>query len=194
MFAKFGRKVNVYLRHRVFGEFPDLHSTANNDPVWVLVIRNSDWHFRLPIWSGPEFFATDTIRPRLEAIGADLKQVHVIEAVRTGEAQSRGFSITADLAKLEAAVRAIPGVRLVTVDPITAYLGGTDTRRTSDVRAALGPLQGLAAQYGVAVVAVSHLNKAAGGGKSVNAVTGSGAFVCRCKSVISCHERPSRRR
>jgi putative DNA primase/helicase len=124
----------------------------------------------------------DTIRPRLEAIGADLKQVHVIEAVRTGEAQSRGFSITADLAKLEAAIRAIPGVRLVTVDPITAYLGGTDTHRTSDVRAALGPLQVLASQYGVAVVAVSHLNKAGGGGKSVNAVTGSGAFVAAARA------------
>ncbi len=124
----------------------------------------------------------DTIRPRLEAVGADLKRVHVIEAVRTGEGHSRGFSITADLEKLEAAIKAIPDVRLVTVDPITAYLGGTDTHRTSDVRAALGPLQSMAARYGVAVVAVSHLNKAAGGGKSVNAVTGSAAFVAAARA------------
>ncbi|MEY9525606.1 hypothetical protein ABIF70_006747 [Bradyrhizobium japonicum] len=124
----------------------------------------------------------DTIRPRLEAVGADLKRVHVIEAVKTGEGKSRGFNITADLAKLEEAMKRIPNVRLVTVDPITAYLGGTDTHRTSDVRAALGPLQVLAAQYGVAIVAVSHLNKAGGGGKSVNAVTGSGAFVAAARA------------
>lgn len=124
----------------------------------------------------------DTIRPRLEAAGANINVVHVIEAVKTGEGQSRGFNITADLAKLEAAMKLIPNVRLVTVDPITAYLGGTDTHRTSDVRAALGPLQVLASQYGVAVVAVSHLNKAGGGGKSVNAVTGSGAFVAAARA------------
>jgi putative DNA primase/helicase len=124
----------------------------------------------------------DTIRPRLEAVGADLKRVHVIEAVKTGEGKSRGFDITADLAKLEEEMKRIPNVRLVTVDPITAYLGGTDTHRTSDVRAALGPLQVLAAQYGVAVVAVSHLNKAGGVGKSVNAVTGSGAFVAAARA------------
>lgn len=124
----------------------------------------------------------DTIRPRLEAVRANINVVHVIEAVKTGDGQSRGFNITADLAKLEAAIKSIPNVRLVTVDPITAYLGGTDTHRTSDVRAALGPLQVLAAQYGVAVVAVSHLNKASGGGKSINAVTGSGAFVAAARA------------
>ena len=53
----------------------------------------------------------DTIRPRLEAVGADLRRVHVIEAVRVGERQSRGFSITADLAHLEAALKAHPDVR-----------------------------------------------------------------------------------
>lgn len=124
----------------------------------------------------------DTIRPRLEAVGADLNRVHVIEAVRVGEGRSRGFSITADLMPLEDALKSNPDIRLVTVDPITAYLGGIDTHRTSDVRAALGPLQTMAAKYGVAVVAVSHLNKASGGGKSVNAVTGSGAFVAAARA------------
>lgn len=124
----------------------------------------------------------DTIRPRLEAAGADLRRVHVIEAVQISEGKSRSFSITEDLARLEAALQSISDVRLVIVDPITAYLGKTDTHRTSDVRAALSPLQTLAARFGVAVVAVSHLNKTGGGGKSVNAVTGSGAFVAAARA------------
>ena len=41
----------------------------------------------------------DTIRPRLEAAGAALDRVHVIEAVRTGGGQMRGFSLTQDLAE-----------------------------------------------------------------------------------------------
>ncbi|MGX1107840.1 MULTISPECIES: AAA family ATPase [Bradyrhizobium] len=124
----------------------------------------------------------DTIRPRLEAAGADLEKVHVIEAVRTGEGRMRGFNLVADLAHIEAALKANPDIRLVTVDPITAYMGPTDTHRTADVRAALSPLQTLAAQYGVAVVAISHLNKASGTGKSINAVTGSNAFVAAARA------------
>jgi RecA-family ATPase len=46
----------------------------------------------------------DTIRPRLEAAGAALERVHVIEAVRTLAGQIRGFSLTQDLAQLEEAI------------------------------------------------------------------------------------------
>lgn len=101
----------------------------------------------------------DTIRPRLEAADADLCRVHVIEAIKTSDGNTRGFSITEDLTHLERTLQEVGNVRLVIVDPITAYLGGTDTHRTADVRAALAPLQQLAARFAVAVIAVSHLNK-----------------------------------
>jgi putative DNA primase/helicase len=124
----------------------------------------------------------DTIRPRLEAAGADLTAVHVIEAVKVAEGQSRSFSITQDIVRLENAILSLPNVKLLIVDPITAYLAGTDTHRTADVRSALSPLQALASRFDIAVIAVSHLNKAGGGGKSVNAVTGSGAFVAAARA------------
>jgi len=137
----------------------------------------------------------DTIRPRLEAVAADLHRVHVIEAVRTGQG-IRGFSLTEDLTKLEAALCDVGDVRLVVVDPITAYLGGSDTHKTGDVRAALAPLQELASRYRIAVVAVSHFNKSAGGGKSINAVTGSAAFVAASRAtfiVTKDNDNPLRR-
>lgn len=126
----------------------------------------------------------DTIRPRLEAAGANLSLVQVIEGVRTGSGQMRGFSITEDLAPLEWALTQARDVKLVIVDPITAYLGGTKTHIAADVRAALAPLQELASRYRVAVVAVSHLNKSSGNGKSINAVTGSVAFVAASRATF----------
>src|SRR4029077_20705512 len=52
-------------------------------------------------------------------------------------------------------------VKLVVIDPITAYLGfGTvDSFRTADVRAVLTPLVTLAAEMKVAMIAVMHFNK-----------------------------------
>lgn len=74
----------------------------------------------------------DTIRPRLEAAGADLDRVHVVEAVRTGVGAMRGLSLQTDMARLERLLDELPDVRLVVIDPITAYLDKTDTHKTAD--------------------------------------------------------------
>lgn len=132
----------------------------------------------------------DTIRPRLEAAGADLDRVHVIEAAMTDDGRGqRGFSLAADLDKLADFLARNGNVRLVTVDPITAYLGGVDTHRTSDVRASLAPLQALAQKYRVAVVAISHLNKGGTTG-AMNRVTGSLAFVAAARAAFIVAREP----
>lgn len=138
----------------------------------------------------------DTIRPRLEAVCADLAKVHILEAVRDKKGERRLFSLKQDMARLEEAINRVTDVRLVIVDPVTAYLDGTDTHKTSDVRAALAPLQEFAMRRGVAILAVSHLNKNGGGGDAVNAVTGSGAFVAAARGaflVAKDPEDPQRR-
>ena len=126
----------------------------------------------------------DTIRPRLEVAGADLTRVHVIEAIEQGTGGRRGFSLTSDLSPLEQTLDNVGDVALVIVDPVSAYLSGTDTYKNADVRAALAPLQELAARRRIAVVAVSHFNKTAGQGKSINAITGSGAFVAASRATF----------
>jgi hypothetical protein len=124
--------------------------------------------------------AGDTIVPRLMAAGADCSRVQIAEAVTTddgrGNRSRRMFHLQADLARLEALLSKIGDVRLVIIDPISAYLGGVDTHRNSDVRGVLGLVADMAARQHVAVVAVSHWNKA-GAGSALNRVTGSGAFV-----------------
>lgn len=127
----------------------------------------------------------DTIRPRLQAAGADLARVQVIQAVQTDKAGMRGLSLIMDIKQLESYLDTNPDVRLIIIDPITAYLDKADTHKTADVRSALMPLQVMAATRKVAVVVISHHNKSGGNGKAVNAVTGSGAFVALARASFT---------
>jgi len=114
----------------------------------------------------------DTIRPRLDAAGADVERVAALSI----------SSLQRDLPDLEKAMHDAPGVRLVVIDPITAYLAGTDSHKNADVRSLLAPLAELAARHRVAVVAVSHLNKHVGGSALYRA-QGSLAFTAAARAV-----------
>ena len=101
----------------------------------------------------------DTIRPRLEDMGADLGLVTALTAVRDEEGRERLPSLVDDLQALEL-VLAKGGYRLVVIDPINAYLGASlDTHRDAAIRSVLSPLAALAERCGVAVAAVRHLTK-----------------------------------
>lgn len=105
---------------------------------------------------------SDTIRPRLEAAGADLARVVALSAIRDTEGE-RLPELPLDLGGLERAV-AESEAALVVIDPLMAYLGSeVNSWRDQDVRRALAPLAALAERTGCAVVIVRHLNKAAGG-------------------------------
>jgi putative DNA primase/helicase len=128
----------------------------------------------------------DTIRPRLEAAGADLTHVHVLEAVAVRESDGtikrRGFSLTEDMPRLAAKLAELQDVALVIIDPISAFLGDTDSHQNAAVRAVLAPLAEVAAKHGVAVIAVSHLRKSAAG-EAMHNITGSLAFVAAARAV-----------
>ena len=136
----------------------------------------------------------DTIRPRLEAAGAEVDRVHVLDAVRDDDGR-RTFDIIRDLDRLGGALNRLDHVALVVIDPISAYLGKTDSHRNSDVRAALAPLSELAAKHEVAVILVSHLNKSTGG-DALSRVTGSIAFTAavRAAYLVTKDEADSARR
>lgn len=128
--------------------------------------------------------AADTIRPRLDAAGADVNRVWLLEAIKTGDNGRRGFNLTTDIERLEGVIDQVGDVKLIIVDPISAYLGGKmDSHRTTDVRAALAPLQDLAARRGVAVVAITHMAKNASGNAVTRAI-GSIAFAAAARAVF----------
>jgi putative DNA primase/helicase len=128
----------------------------------------------------------DTLRPRLEAAGADLGGVHFLESIITaddGRAQRHSWpSLVEHIGVLTEWLRAHPGVRLLVVDPLAAYLTGADTHKQSEVRAVLGALSQMASRHRVAVLAVMHLNKGSGG-NPLYRVSGSLAFVAAARAA-----------
>jgi putative DNA primase/helicase len=129
----------------------------------------------------------DTIRPRLEAAGADVERVQVLTMIRDverdGTLTTRGLSLRRDLAVLDDLLHREPDVRLVVVDPISAYLGDTDSHNNADVRGLFAPLAELASRRRIAIVAVSHLNKSSG--PAVYRTSGSLAFVAAARAVFA---------
>jgi len=132
--------------------------------------------------------AKDTLRPRLEAAGADLERVHALKAV-IAEDKQRTFNLQADLTALGEKVRAIGDVSLVIIDPITSYMGKIDSHQTTDVRGVLEPLAAFAEKFNVAVLAITHPPKASQA-KALHAITGSLAFVAAARLVFIAVEEP----
>jgi putative DNA primase/helicase len=102
----------------------------------------------------------DTVVPRLAAAGADLDRVEIVRMVRDNN-KDRIFSLLTDLELLRRKIIEVGDIKLVQIDPISAYLGigKIDSFRTTDVRAVLAPLVNLAAELHVAIIAVMHFNK-----------------------------------
>src|SRR5262245_21562558 len=121
----------------------------------------------------------DTIVPRLHAAGADLGRVHIISAVRTNFESSRGFSLQADIELLEQKIAELGDVALITIDPISSYLGKTDSHKNAEVRGVLEPLSAMAERMRVAVLSVTHFSKAGAANttKALHRFIGSIAFV-----------------
>ncbi|UCC97405.1 MAG: AAA family ATPase [Phycisphaerales bacterium] len=127
----------------------------------------------------------DTIVPRLKSHQADLRRIRAIEGVTSVRRPSEGpgaFNLTQHLPALEQAISQTPETRLVIIDPLTAYLGGTDSHKNAEVRAALAPLARLACEHRVAIVGVSHLSKNQGA-KAIYRTMGSLAFAAAARAV-----------
>jgi len=129
--------------------------------------------------------AADTIRPRLDGAGADVSRVHTLDAVRVqltdGKTSEKAFSLETDIGHLESALDRHPNIRLVVVDPLSAYLGGTDSHSNAEIRGLLSPLAAMAARRKVAVLCVTHLRKSPG--NAVHRAIGSIAFAAAARAV-----------
>jgi putative DNA primase/helicase len=125
---------------------------------------------------GVLFFAAeddpaDTIRPRLDAAGADSKRVYYRRNVDLVESE------------IESRIDQVPDCRLVIIDPIGSYLGQyTNAYRENKVRAVLEPLAEIACRRSIAVVLVAHTRKALASFAD-DSVLGSRAFVGLARAV-----------
>ncbi len=123
-----------------------------------------------------------TVRPRLEAVKADLDRVYFV-SIETGEGIEDGLAIPDDMDELERLVAELEA-RLVIVDPLVAHLPmHIDSHKDQSVRRALAPLYRLAESQNCAVLALLHLNKATGLAPLMR-LGGSGAFGNAARSVL----------
>jgi hypothetical protein len=103
-----------------------------------------------------------TIRPRLDAAGADVSRIHALEAIKMGD-HERPPVLPGDLDLVQTMIIA-QGIRLVIVDPLMAFLGTeTDSHKDQDIRQVMHQLKLIAERTGAAILVVRHLNKNVGG-------------------------------
>lgn len=141
--------------------------------------------------------AGDTIRPRLETMGADLSRIKIVEGIVAPMGKVCNLAqLDTDIQLLAHALKKIENLKLIVIDPISAYMGKTDSHNNADVRAVLAELSRLAAWTGAAVVCVTHLNKDTGGKRAIYRAMGSLAFTAAARAVhlVTKHPEDSSKR
>ena len=129
-----------------------------------------------------------TVRPRLEASGADLGRCSCVFGVGP-EDDPLSFNLLDDLPLLEQRV-VESGATLVVIDPILSFLDGrTDTHKDQSVREALGGVKRLAERTGCAVLGLRHLNKKAEG-PAIYRGGGSIAFTATARMQLTVGRDP----
>ena len=133
--------------------------------------RTAPWEGAVIILSA-EDDPDDTIGPRLKAAKANFNNIQILEGVMVGERDYEFddggvasyphvilLSLKKHIHQIRQAIKKTPGVKLIIIDTLSAYMGGVDTHRDADVRSILYPLAQLAWKTGVTVLAIRHLNK-----------------------------------
>jgi len=132
----------------------------------------------------------DTIRPRLDLLNADLTNIRAIDALLESEGgDSKSLGIDEHALLLEQEI-ILYGANLLILDPILAFMGGVNTHRASDVRAAITPLASVAARTQCSILAIMHLNKKSGEASSVYRLTGSLDLPAAARSVMVVGKHP----
>lgn len=128
--------------------FPD-DSRGPGKPITTLLISCEDG-------------LSDTVLPRLDAMGADRRFIRCYQGERQNGHPIRLPVLPDDLDNLEAIIVESKAM-LVVIDPLMAFLGASvNSISDQSVRQVLTPLAGLAEKLGVTILFVRHLNKSNG--------------------------------
>jgi hypothetical protein len=137
----------------------------------------------------------DTLRPRLDAAGADLNRVFCLGGVQVGIADGAEMSFPGCFEALRRAVVA-HAIELVVIDPMTAFFKPDAVANSDQVmRVALAPLAALAARSGASVLLVRQLTKH-GGRKALYRGGGSIGIIGAIRTALflgRCPGEPDRR-
>jgi len=130
----------------------------------------------------PEDDGGDTLRPRLEACGADLRRIHFFKKIELK------YKIPTHIQYLEAIKRYAEEIRirrhtlrLIFIDPLEEVLGDINLNKSIKVRKALSPFIDYCADQEIALLGILHLNKT--DKKAIYKISGSMGFPAIARSV-----------
>lgn len=128
------------------------------------------------VWAGTEDDLEDTVKPRLQALGADMSKITAIKRVVTSEGtlHARRLLLKNDIKTLYKMLNENPDIALVVFDPITGFYGGADGNSSKEIRPIMEQLAEVCRNTGVTIMAIMHENRR----KDVSAmerILGSGA-------------------
>ncbi|HUV64354.1 MAG TPA: AAA family ATPase [Sedimentisphaerales bacterium] len=166
------------------GLWPDAENDSDCAPKGSVVLLGAEDDLRR------------TVRPRLDSLGADASKIFALEAVKVrdddGRVRRKSFNLEDDLPVLDRTVRQLGDVKLIIIDPLSAYLGGrVDSHRDADVRNILSPLVQFAEDRDITVLGIMHLNKCSTGKVALYRGMGSVAFVAAARTVWLVSKDPS---
>ena len=117
---------------------------------------------------------TQTIKPRLEKLGANCDRIHFIDE------NEQPLSFTDE--RIEQAIIQT-SAKLLILDPLQAYFGGANMNSAGGVRPLMKKLGEVAARHGCAVILVGHLHKKRG--KAAYRGLGSIDIFAAARSVLT---------
>jgi KaiC/GvpD/RAD55 family RecA-like ATPase len=130
---------------------------------------------------------------RLEAAGADLSRIvffdGILQTDMDGKQVEREFTLDLHAEHLAAECAKRP-YSLIVIDPISAFLGKTDSHTNAETRGVLKKLQKIASNCRAAVAVVTHRAKSAA--SSQTSISGSIAFAAFPRVVRAVMEDPNR--
>lgn len=135
------------------------------------------------IWSGEDDIS-QTIKPRLVAMGADCKKISFCRSTKkAGDKESKPFDPAEDMRELENTIKQEGNVRLLIIDSIVSAVPG-DSHRNNETRLALQPIVDLAGKTKCAVIGITHFSKGTQGRNPTERVNGSVAFGAVARIVL----------
>lgn len=121
------------------------------------------------------------IRPRFDSLGGDASRLFVYNV---GQAEHLDLSTEAGLVRIEMEIQRLGDVKLIVIDPVADFSGDMNPNKGEEVRALLGPLIGMAARLGFALLLIGHLNKS----QSLSAIYRAGGstsgWLGRCRAAF----------
>jgi len=126
----------------------------------------------------------DTIRPRLDALNADVTRIHILQGERTQDGKIAAMTLE-KISTFSSAINQVREqgreVKLLIIDPLNGFMGNGDSNSNEDTRRAADAVCSLAGSEGFAIVGIMHLNK--GKGSPMTRILGSMAWVAKARAV-----------